>query len=117
MVSAEEERGEEAQAIKERGWDSLQAEMNLMIREILFTHKNLGRFIKCMARQVRWEDGRRSRDIDEMADALKFGGVRIWTLCPLCHGRLKIHELGINGDGYRDCPQRGLTPRVGVEKN
>ena len=79
MVSAEEKREKETQAIKECGRDSLQAEMNLMIRDILFTHKNLGRFIKCMARQVNERENKRSIGIDEMQDALLFSDVRMWT--------------------------------------
>lgn len=54
--------------------------MNLLIHNILFAHKNLGRFIKCMARQVKADRGRPFTGIDEMTEALKFGCVRIWTL-------------------------------------
>ena len=64
----------------------------------LFTGRNFLRFFKLMDRQVNRKGGRTTQGFDEKADALKFGGVRMWTLCDYSG-------------------QRGIAGRVGVERN
>ena len=52
--------------------------MNRLKHLTLFTGKNFTRFFKLMDRQVNRKGGRTTQGFDEMADALKFGGVRMW---------------------------------------